>query len=176
MLKGDRVTLRPFRAEDLPAMRDWFRDREIAVTWARHPVVPDSMFEDELLDRFRSFDLEGHFAVENELGELIGRADYDDLDPVDRTAELSILLGATNGRGRGYGTDAFRTLIRHLFFDRQVERVWLTVLPWNEPAIRMYEKVGFIHEGVLKETAWIDGRWHDLVVMGLLRSEWNEQT
>jgi RimJ/RimL family protein N-acetyltransferase len=172
MLRGTRVSLRPFRADDLPTMRDWFRDRDIAATWASHPVNPDTLFEADLTGRFASFDREGHFAVENELGEFIGRVDFGALHPVDRTVEISILLGATAGRGKGYGTDAFHVLIQHLFLDRQVERIWLSVLAWNEAAIRLYEKLGFVHEGRLRETIWLNGERHDLLLMGLLKSEY----
>lgn len=172
MLYGERVTLRPIRADDLPAMRAWFRDREIARTWARHPVIPDNKFEADLTGRFASFDTDGHFAVENELGELIGRIDFDDLNRIDRTAELSIMLGAEAGRGRGYGADACHVLLRFLFDDRQIERVWLSVLDWNEAAVRLYEKLGFVHEGRLKESVWIEGAWHDLLMMGLMKSEY----
>jgi RimJ/RimL family protein N-acetyltransferase len=64
-------------------------------------------------------------------------------------------------------------LIRHLFNDRQVERVWLTVLVWNEAAIRTYEKIGFVREGIRREDVWIDGGWHDQLVMGLMRHEFD---
>ena len=86
------------------------------------------------------------------------------------------MLGATTGRGKGYGTDAFHTLIDHLFNDRQVERVWLSVLPFNKPAIGLYEKLGFVHEGRLRSTVWIDGSWHDLLLMGMLKSEYRPRS
>lgn len=175
MLHGERITLRPIRSEDLPAMREWFRKRETAATWARHPVIPDSHFESDLVGRFASFDRDGHFAVDNEHGEVIGRIDFDDLHPIDRTAELSILLGAADARGRGYGSDAMHTLIEHLFNDRQIERVWLSVIAFNTPAIRLYEKLGFAHEGALKQTVWLDGEWHDLLLMGMFRSEYRRR-
>jgi len=172
MLHGERVSLRPIRADDLPVMREWFRDREIASTWARHPVVPDNRFNSDLDDKFQTFDLHGHFSVENEQGQLIGRIDFEDLERVDRTVEISIVLGASEGRGKGYGTDAFHTLIEHLFVDRQIERVWLTVIAGNDPAIRMYERFGFIHEGRLEQTIWLNGEWHDLLLMGLMKNEY----
>lgn len=172
MLRGERITLRPIVADDLPTMREWFRDRALAATWARHPVAPENHLAGDLADRFSTFDREGHFAVLDESGTLIGRIDFDDLEPIDRTAELSILIGADHGRGRGYGADACHTLIQHLFDDRQIVRVWLSVLAWNAPAIRLYEKLGFVHEGTLKELIWLDGSWHDLLIMGLLKDEY----
>ena len=175
MLQGDWVTLRPFRASDLPTMRAWFRDPATARTWGRDPLVPDDAFETDLAGRFRSFDRSGYFAIVDEHGTLVGRIDYEHLDPVDRTAELMILLGDPASRGRGMGSDALRTLIRHLFSDRQLERVWLTVIAWNHPAIRAYENVGFVREAVRVQDVWVDGAWHDQLVMGLLRDEFTER-
>ena len=172
MLHGERIKLRPIRADDLPMMRGWFQERETAATWARHPVIAESHFESDLHGRFATFDRDGHFAVENEQGEFIGRIDYDDLNPIDRTAELSILIGTPDARSRGYGSDAMHTLIEHLFNDRQIERLWLSVIAFNLPAIRLYEKLGFVHEGALVQTVWLDDAWHDLLLMGMFRSEY----
>ncbi|MCC6704308.1 MAG: GNAT family N-acetyltransferase [Thermomicrobiales bacterium] len=176
MLYGERVTLRPFRADDLPAMRSWFRDRAVTRNWANHPVISDTLFEADLTGRFASFDRDGHFAVDNEFGELIGRVDFDELDPIDRTCELSIMLGAEAGRGKGYGADACHTLLEHLFSDRQIERVWLSVIDWNAPAIRLYEKLGFVHEGRLERTIWLEGGWHDLLLMGMMKTEYRRRS
>lgn len=175
MLHGERIKLRPIRAADLPIMCEWLRDADTARTWGRDPLVPDDAFETDLTGRFSRFDQSGYFAIVDQHGTLLGRIDYEHLDPVDRTAELMIMIGDRQNRGQGIGTDALRTLIRHLFDDRQVERVWLTVLAWNEPAIRAYEKIGFIREGIRRADVWIDGAWHDQLVMGLLRREFEER-
>lgn len=171
MLNGRIVTLRPIRATDLPAMREWFRDTATARTWGRAPIIADTAFEEDLAGKFSRFGASGYFAIEDVQGQLIGRAEYEHLDPIDRTAEVMIMLGSPASRGKGAGTDALVTLLAHLFRDRQAERVWLTVLAWNEAAIRAYEKVGFVHEGRLIEDCWVDGEPHDQLVMGILRTE-----
>lgn len=171
MLKGRVVTLRPFRASDLPSMREWFRDPETARTWGRSPIVTEDAFESDLNGKFKAFGESGYFAIDDDQRHFIGRAEYEHLDPVDRAVEIMIMLGAASSRGKGAGADALVTLLHHLFRDRQVERVWLTVLTWNEAAIRTYEKVGFVHEGRLVDDCWIDGEPHDQFVMGILRDE-----
>ncbi len=173
MLKGQIVTLRPFRADDLPRMREWMRDPEIARTWACSPIVPDNRFEDDLARKFSRFDTSGYFAIDDNKGHFVGRIDFERLQLVDRTAEVMIMLGEPSSRGKGLGTDAMVTLLRYLFDDRQLERVWLSVLTWNEPAIASYKKVGFVVEGRLKEDCWIEGALHDQLILGILRAEFN---
>ena len=177
MIGGDRVRLRPFRAEDLPAMRGWFDDPEVMRHWAMPtaPVLPDQ-FAADLSGRFARFEEAGYFAVEATDGPapaLIGRIEYERLDPVARSAEVMILLGDKSSWGKGYGTDAMVALLRYLFHARNLHRAALSVLAWNERAIRSYEKVGFVREGRLRDDAYFDGRYHDQVVMGILRSEFD---
>jgi len=171
MLRGAHVTLRPFRADDLPRMREWMRNPETARTWARAPIAPDHLFEEDLAGKFSRFDASGYFAIDDASGHLIGRIEYEQLHPVDRCAEVMVMLGEPTTRGKGLGTDAMVTLLRHLFDDRQLHRAWLTVIANNEPAIASYKKVGFAVEGRLKEDVWIAGEAHDQLVMGILRDE-----
>jgi len=173
MLNGPLVTLRPFRADDLPRMREWMRDPETSRTWARAPIVPDSRFEDDLAGKFKRFDTSGYFAIDDSQGHFVGRIEFENLQLVDRTAEVMIMLGEPSARGKGIGTDAMVTLLRYLFDGRQLERVWLTVITWNEAAIASYKKVGFIVEGRLREDCWIEGALHDQLVLGILRAEFN---
>jgi RimJ/RimL family protein N-acetyltransferase len=65
-----------------------------------------------------------------------------------------------------------RVLIEHLFNDRQIEKIWLSVIVFNTPAIRLYESLGFSREGSLRKTIWLDGQWHDLLLMGLFRTDY----
>ena len=165
------MTLRPFRDDDLPRMREWMRNPDTARTWARAPVVPDHLFEDDLAGKFSRFDESGYFAIDDASGHLIGRIEYEQLHPVDRCAEVMVMLGEPTTRGKGLGTDAMVTLLRHLFEDRQLHRAWLTVIASNEPAIASYKKAGFVVEGRLKDDVWIAGETHDQLVMGILRYE-----
>ena len=81
---------------------------------------------------------------------------------------MSIRIGETSYRGRGFGTQALRLLIEHARKDLGLHRIELTVFPENAPAIRSYEKVGFLLEGMKREAAFIDGRWLDVAIMGLV--------
>ena len=68
----------------------------------------------------------------------------------------------------GYGTDAVRTLCRFGFDHVNLHRITLYVNADNAQAISAYEKVGFMHEGRLREAAFVHGSRVDLLAMGLL--------
>jgi RimJ/RimL family protein N-acetyltransferase len=101
-------------------------------------------------------------------GRLIGSCQLLSLDRTQRKAELQIRIGDEQARGRGYGTQAVELLVRFGFVDLNLHRIALHVFADNEAAIRTYEKAGFQREGLLRGAAYVDGRYLDVVVMGIL--------
>ncbi|EPQ54541.1 acyl-CoA N-acyltransferase [Gloeophyllum trabeum ATCC 11539] len=89
----------------------------------------------------------------------------------NREAEVSMCL-APEWQNRGFGAEVLRFLVRYAFEGLGVHRVSLSVFEGNGRARRMYEKVGFIEEGRSRKSNWVDGHWEDLIMMGMLESEW----
>ena len=177
MIEGRLVLLRPFRRADLPRLRAWHDTPGVMRHWGQsRPLVREDQFEDELTGRFARFEEAGYLAVVP-LGPAdappIGRIEWENLDRHHRSAEVTILIGDPASWGHGYGTDAMVALLRYLFHVRGLHRVSLAVLSWNERAIRAYQKVGFVVEGVLRDDVFDEGRFHDQTVMGILRHEFD---
>jgi diamine N-acetyltransferase len=86
-----------------------------------------------------------------------------------RSGELQIRIGDAASRGRGLGTEAVRLLCDFGFADLNLHRIYLHVFASNSRAIGAYEKAGFVREGLLRQAAYIDGQWVDVVLMGLIR-------
>lgn len=91
------------------------------------------------------------------------------------SAVLAIGIGEPDYRGKGYGSDALDLTISYAFRELNLHRVGLSVIGYNARAIRAYEKVGFVREGVRREAIHRDGRRYDEVLMGILRSEWEQR-
>jgi RimJ/RimL family protein N-acetyltransferase len=140
------------------------------------PLVREDQFEEDLAGRFARFDEAGYLAIvplEPEDAPAIGRIEWEELDRHNRSAAVMILVGDPAYWGHGYGTDALVALLRYLFHVRGLHRVTLTVLSWNERAIRSYLKIGFVVEGVLRDDVYDEGRYHAQTVMGILRHEFD---
>ncbi|WP_342454796.1 GNAT family protein [Sinorhizobium mexicanum] len=73
--------------------------------------------------------------------------------------------------GRGFGSEAIHLLLRHAFGPMGLHRIGIRVLSYNERAIRAYQKCGFVVEGREREAAFVNGTWHDDIMMGLLDRE-----
>jgi diamine N-acetyltransferase len=57
---------------------------------------------------------------------------------------------------------------------QDLPRIYLDVYQNNPRAIRSYQKAGFLHEGTKRQAAYKDGRYIDVLIMSVLRSEWQE--
>jgi RimJ/RimL family protein N-acetyltransferase len=174
VIRGKSVRLRPIQRDDLPHLRRWAADPDLMRHWANPAaLVSWDQFEADPAGRFSKFDSAGYFIIEDQNGTPIGRIEFERLSERERSAEVMILIGEAEARGKGYGADAMVALLRYLFHQRDLHRVSLTVLAWNTAAIRSYEKVGFVTEGTLREDLYFDGGRHDQLVMSILRPEFD---
>ncbi|HSJ56838.1 MAG TPA: GNAT family protein [Anaerolineae bacterium] len=106
---------------------------------------------------------------------LIGFVVLHSIEWNNRTANLAIGIGEAEYRGKGYGSDALRVVLRYAFHELNLERVGLDVNENNVRAIHAYEKVGFRHEGAMRHALLRDGRWHARIIMGILYDEWQAE-
>jgi RimJ/RimL family protein N-acetyltransferase len=172
VLTGTRISLGPVRMEDLPVLYRWINDRELVRLSAPYRPVHASDHEAwwSRVSSDPSVELFAIRLLEND--QLVGTCQLLAIDQRHRCAELQIRIGDPEARGRGLGTEAVKLLLSHAFADRDLHRVSLHVLAPNAPAIAAYEKSGFTREGLLREAAYSDGRHEDVVVMSILRREW----
>lgn len=176
MIRGKRITLRPFRQADLPHLRRWHDDGVVMQYWGeRLPLVVEGQLEADLAPggRFTRFDGSGSFCICDETDRPIGRLDYDGAAARDRRAQLGIFLGEPDAWNKGYGPEATNLSLNWLFYHRGMHRVWLTVQANNPRAMRAYEKVGLVREGTWREHNFYDGHWHDEHLYGILAAEFN---
>ena len=103
----------------------------------------------------------------------IGRADVFGIDRVNGAAGFGIAIGEHDLRGAGLGTDAVNAIADFCFGQLRLERLWLVTDSVNARAQHVYEKAGFVHEGVLRRAFYQDGVFQDDIRMAMLRSEWD---
>ena len=170
MLKGEKVTLRPVEREDLKRIHELSQDVELSIL-ARSEYQPRSLahwekrFDKELEDEPAWFVIEAD-------AHIIGDCGLHGLDRQHGTAELGIAIWDRAFLGKGYGRDAINLLLEWAFDMQNWRRVWLKTLAPNERAVRSYLACGFVEEGRMRQQDFFHGKYVDVVVMGLLRSEW----
>ncbi len=160
--------------DEVSLFHRWVNDPEIMPFWYGRDR-PKSV--DELLVDWKPYYFDGSaprlgrcFAIEAD-GRPIGMIAYNAINEYDRSVEVDIVIGETAYWDRGYGTDSIRAFLGYLFGEMGLHRVWLVPRVSNARAIRCYEKVGFVREGILRESDWLEGQWVDCVMMSALGHE-----
>jgi RimJ/RimL family protein N-acetyltransferase len=101
----------------------------------------------------------------------VGNVVLDQVDEYLSTARLSLYVGEPSARGAGIGQTAVFLALREAFAALGLHKVWLTVHCRNAAAVRLYEQLGFVVEGVLRGEFLLDGERIDAIRMGVLRDE-----
>ncbi len=180
LLRGEQVHLTAENPEVMSVnFSRWFQDTE----WLRFlDTEPPRMFSEKKWKEWLEKDLEKgvsdgvFFTIRTlESDKVIGFIGLFDLYLGHGDALVAIALGERDYWGKGYGTDAMRIMLRYAFNELNLRRVGLIVFEYNPRAIRSYEKVGFAHEGRIRQVMQRDGKRWDYLYMGILREEWLDE-
>lgn len=176
ILYGKRVRLRALEREDVPKFYDWVNDSEVVAGLTL--FLPMSHLDEEKwFETATQRPQEGKpLAVDIPEGKgwrLIGNCSFFDFDWVAHSAEVGIMIGDKSVWNQGYGTEVMSLLLRHGFGTLNLNRIYLHVFAENKRAIRAYEKVGFVHEGCKRQAIYKNNKYNDVLVMSVLRQEWD---
>jgi RimJ/RimL family protein N-acetyltransferase len=172
-LIGTKIYLRPLEREDAKQCVSWFNHPEITRTLLTYRPI-NLRAEEEFLDKAlqSEHDLVLGIVVQG-TDRLIGGTGLHQMDFKNRQAGFGITIGEKVEWGKGYGTEATDLMVQHAFETLNLNRVWLRVYEYNPRGIRVYEKVGFQKEGVLRQESYREGCYWDTIVMAILRQDWD---
>ncbi len=165
---------RPFAAADIPTFLEWFPDAASVMQWAgprlRAPLDCHQLAG--LLDRSAS--QQGNWqawTVHDAERATVGHFQLR-FDAACRQAMLGRVAIAPGHRGRGLADSLARVALAEAFAKEIVHRVEFRVFDFNAAAIATYLKVGFVTEGICRETVPVGGAFWNTVIMNMLRREW----
>ncbi|MBI2766823.1 MAG: GNAT family N-acetyltransferase [Chloroflexi bacterium] len=170
--EGELIRLRAREPEDEPLLHQWVNDAEVTEFLSvRYPLSHGQ--EKAFIERTSEIGYGyASFGVETIADKkLIGGTSLERMSAENRTAVLGIMIGEKAYWDGGYGTDTMRTVCRFGFETMNLHRIELDVFAMNERARHVYEKIGFVVEGVRRDAQYRRGKYEDVVVMGLLEGE-----
>lgn len=171
-LSGERVVLRPLEKEHLARCVKWFNDPDVTFFLGREEPLTIAE-EERWFAEYRSKVDEEIYAIEVD-GNHIGNVGLHGIDRANRKASLGIVIGEKEFWSKGLGSDAMHTVLRYAFERLRLHKVNLDVIDYNDRAIRVYERFGFVQEGVRRDELWKRGRFVNLVRMSLLEGEFRD--
>jgi RimJ/RimL family protein N-acetyltransferase len=169
VLRGANVALRPMTYDDLPHLMRWGSDPDFRrYQWGQQPGVFSETNARAWIERMSRPGESACWVIEHD-NRPIGFANYRDLHPKGRSAEIGIGIGEPDLWGKHLGRDALTALLRHLFDDLGLHRVGLSVVAFNDRAISMYKAVGFEVEGIERDGVGTADGFVDDVKMGIVK-------
>lgn len=171
---GKKVVLRAMELEDCKMVREMFNDPEIenlVVGWA-FPVsdyAQKKWFESHCQD-----DKNFRFVIETEEDGAVGIATLTSIDWKNRRAVHGIKLAKSEKRSKGIGTDTVMAIMRYAFDELQLNRLDGSWFADNLASSGMYKKCGWKEEGIRRQYIYKKGEYRDLVMTGILASEYYE--
>ena len=184
-LAGSRIFLRPLEREDLIGnMRRWANDPEITgfMSMGTFPNTVEGLeyeYAQLVADRHTAGLLQNPqspsnlvFAVITRDGnQHVGNVGLYSLNWIMRTAEVRVLLGEKEFRGRGYAGEAYRLVIEYAFDRLNMRRLHAGARVDNVASIVVLKKLGFVEEGRRREAFYRNEQAYDVIELGLLRRE-----
>jgi RimJ/RimL family protein N-acetyltransferase len=167
-----QIKLRPIVETDLPDYVRWLSDPEVTQFLSSDFEGITLQSEREWLASFQSPDNSArHFAITAD-GRHIGSCDIEPTPQQERIGAIGMCLGDKTAWGKGYGVTALRELLRIGFEEMGLLRIQLDVFAENRRGIRCYEKCGFRREGLQRKGFLKREEWIDVVLMAILKEEW----
>ncbi|MEL7625283.1 MAG: GNAT family protein [Anaerolineaceae bacterium] len=177
ILYAQRLRLRASEREDIPLFLKWVNDPEIT-EFLEQVTVFNRMQEETWFERVSSgprAELPLVIEILQPDGENwlpIGNLSFMNIHPVNKSAEIGIMIGEKQYWNQGYGTEAMRRMCQYGFEDLNLHRIFLRVYEDNNRGKAAYRKVGFVHEGTMREARYHRGRYWNVDFMSIIKTDW----
>lgn len=149
ILRGKRTLIRTINPEEFFLFYRWATQTEAASYWygercgTRIPSLQDFKNEWQSFCFGSNQPEKGRSFVILADGKPIGQINYNEINRICNAVDIDVLIGEDLQKGKGYGSDAIRTLVGYLFQYMKVEQCELKVLAENTRAIQAYLRIGF---------------------------------
>jgi len=173
-IKGKRVILRAMGREDMKMICDMFNDPELenlVVGWS-FPISLEQ--QNHWYDTHINDNNNFRFVIEVPGEGTVGIATLTGIDWKNRIATHGIKLANVENRSKGIGTDVVMAIMRYAFDELQLHRLETTQFEENIASCKLYRKCGWKEEGRKRECIYKRGTYRDLIVVGILDSDYRE--
>ena len=165
--------LREIERRDIREINKWHNDKELSKNLGGTARYINSEVDDAWYERYLNARNNAvRCAIVDEDDAIVGCVNLLNIDYVNSCAELHIMIGDSENRGKGIGAFAVNTMVNHAFYNLNLRRIQLEVLEYNLAAQNLYKKIGFVVEGRKRQSVFKNGQYVDEIIMGLLRDEY----
>jgi RimJ/RimL family protein N-acetyltransferase len=149
IIRGKRTPIKAITPEEFFLFYTWAIQSEATLHWygerngIRIPSLQDFRSDWQAHNFDSSQPEKGRSFVIVADGQPIGQINYNEINRICNAVDIDVLIGEDLQKGKGYGSDAIRTLVNYLFRYMHIEHCELKVLAENTKAIQAYLRIGF---------------------------------
>lgn len=173
-MEKEKIRLRALTKEDAKTSWKWRNNDDVKYFYSGHPFPVNVEKEEAWLSKLIDSDIPlASFGIDEiETDKFIGMSFLKNINLIHRNAEIAIFIGDQNATGKGFAKEATLKTIDFAFNELNLNRIYLVVQDDNFNAIKLYEKCNFVKEAVLREANFKKGKYVDVIMMSILRSEY----
>ena len=176
--QGERIRLRPMHGDDVKLWLEEEQSDSEAVRFLNYGMTLPKSEHDakafgERYAEFNNSDERLMFSVETLNAELIGGINIHSMDRKNGTFETGSRIYRAY-RGQGYGFEAKVLVLRYAFYEMRFQKYNIRCMDANEPMIHHAGRLGCQQEGRIRRHIYTDGKYHDELIFGLTREEFEE--
>jgi RimJ/RimL family protein N-acetyltransferase len=173
-LKNDKVRLRTLTPEDANLVLEWANDKEVVKNFSffQQPATYERIFS-YITEKYQSND-DLLFAIFTNSDEYVGNVGLHEIDRVNDTARLGIIIGKREFWNRGYAQETIKLLLKYAFTQAGIHKIYLNAFSTNVKGLNLYTKLGFQREGLLRSEYKLRDRYQDLVRMAMLAEDYHQ--
>lgn len=165
------VTIRKFEKEDIPKKVEWINNPEN--NQFLHYDIPLSVEKTERWYNSHLGDDVRYDAIIEVDGIPVGTIGLLSIDRKNSKAEYYIAMGETSYKGKGVAKKASRLILQYGFEFLKLNKIYLYTEIDNSVAQKLFESIGFVKEGLIKQDILFNERFVDRYAYGFLREDWN---
>ncbi|MEK4838051.1 GNAT family N-acetyltransferase [Bacillus sp. FSL L8-0152] len=168
------IKLKTFKKSDFKQLINWINSEEFLIQWSGNAFT-FPLDEQQLEKYIESANTLAFKVVDEETSDVIGHISLGQIDNINKSARIGkVLVGNTKMRGRSIGKHMMKAVLHIAFDELKLHRVTLGVYDFNISAISCYEKIGFVKEGLLRESKRVGETYWNLWEMSMLEYEWKK--
>ncbi|OJD60074.1 aminoglycoside adenylyltransferase [Bacillus sp. N35-10-4] len=168
------IKLESFKKSDFKQLINWINSEEFLIQWSGNAFT-FPLDEQQLEKYIESANTLAFKVVDEETSDVIGHISLGQIDNINKSARIGkVLVGNTKMRGRSIGKHMMKAVLHIAFEELKLHRVTLGVYDFNTSAISCYEKIGFVKEGLLRESKRVGETYWNLWEMSMLEYEWKK--
>ncbi|GAB6550706.1 MULTISPECIES: GNAT family N-acetyltransferase [Bacillus] len=169
------IRLEPFKRKDFKQLMNWISSENFLIQWSGNAFTYP-LTEQQLDKYIESTNTLAFKVIDEQSAEVVGHISLGQIDNINKSARIGkVLVGDTKMRGRSIGKHMMKAVLQIAFEELKLHRVTLGVYDFNTSAISCYEKIGFVKEGLLRESKKVGETYWNLWEMSMLEYEWSDK-